>query len=327
MRRLFYIASALIIAWAAVVVPLPLAVFAPTPPTNTIDTFETVGEVGAINGELLITTVGVLPSVSTYTAVTAWFDQHREVTLRVVVVPPDVDEEELFEQQRQVFRESARIAAAVGLEHAGQDVTVTGDGVHVRRVMEDAPVGDALEEGDVIIGANGRKIGLVSELLAITGEAEVGDELELTVKRGEEEIEVSTVLGIIPGSDQVGLGVLVETLNQRIEYPEGIEIEVRETRIGGPSGGLMLALAVYDVFSEEDLVAGRIIAGTGTVGPDGRVGGVGGVDKKVRGAEQAGATVFLVPAQLVDVAREAAPGGMEIIPVETFEDALTALRR
>ncbi len=64
---------------------------------------------------------------------------------------------------------------------------------------------------------------------------------------------------------------------------------------GGPSGGLMFSLQIYQQISGKDLQRGRKIAGTGTINSDGTVGEIGGIDKKVIAAHRAGATIFFAP--------------------------------
>ena len=75
------------------------------------------------------------------------------------------------------------------------------------------------------------------------------------------------------------------------------EIEIASGDVGGPSAGLMFALGLYDTLTPGDLTGGRTIAGTGTIDLEGEVGGIGGIVDKVVGAERAGASVFLVPAE------------------------------
>jgi PDZ domain-containing secreted protein len=65
--------------------------------------------------------------------------------------------------------------------------------------------------------------------------------------------------------------------------------------VGGGSGGLAIALALLDTYSDGDLAGGRIIAATGTLDPDGTVGPVGGVPFKAQAALDAGANVLIVP--------------------------------
>ena len=74
-----------------------------------------------------------------------------------------------------------------------------------------------------------------------------------------------------------------------------------------------------------DPVHGHRVAATGEINPDGSIGPIGGVKQKTIGAREAHVDAFLVPAG--DNAREARKhaGGLRIIPVETFPQALHAL--
>jgi PDZ domain-containing protein len=69
------------------------------------------------------------------------------------------------------------------------------------------------------------------------------------------------------------------------------------------------------------------VAGTGIIDLDGEVGEVGGVFAKVVAAREAGASVFLVPEAELALAQEAAGDDLEVIPVATLDEAITALRK
>ena len=66
--------------------------------------------------------------------------------------------------------------------------------------------------------------------------------------------------------------------------------------IGGPSAGTAFALAIYDKLTPGPLLDGKHVAGTGTIDALGQVGAIGGIQQKIAGAKNDGATVFLVPA-------------------------------
>jgi len=58
-----------------------------------------------------------------------------------------------------------------------------------------------------------------------------------------------------------------------------------------------------------------------------KVGPIGGVTQKVTGAARAGATVFLAPSADASDARQAAAGRhIQVIQVDTFAQAVTALK-
>ncbi|MDD3126072.1 MAG: hypothetical protein PHC32_01090 [Candidatus Izemoplasmatales bacterium] len=108
------------------------------------------------------------------------------------------------------------------------------------------------------------------------------------------------------------------------------------SNIGGPSGGLMTALYIYDSLASGDLTHGMKIAGTGTINYDGSVGYIGGVKQKIATAYFFGADIFFIP-YLADTSNDnyiealAAceelginPDGW-LIGVQTLQDTITYL--
>jgi PDZ domain-containing protein len=103
-----------------------------------------------------------------------------------------------------------------------------------------------------------------------------------------------------------------------------VDIELRLENVGGPSAGLLFSLGIVDLLGD-DLTGGEVIAGTGTITPEGVVGSVGGVPLKTLAAHRDGATVFLVPADECAEAGGNAPDGLRLIPVRTLGDAVASL--
>jgi Lon-like protease len=81
---------------------------------------------------------------------------------------------------------------------------------------------------------------------------------------------------------------------------------------------------VYELLTREDLLGGREVAGTGTIDLEGEVGPVGGIEQKVRAAEEAGADVFVLPADNLEGARSVARD-IRLVPVRSLEEAVQAL--
>ena len=124
---------------------------------------------------------------------------------------------------------------------------------------------------------------------------------------------------LVAGEEAVA-GISTDTRGLDVDLP--FEVSFTRRDIGGPSAGLAYALAIADMLSAEDYARGRVIATTGTIEADGEVGPGGGVEQKALAAEDAGAELFLVPADEVDAARDAdAP----VHGVETLRQALEAL--
>ena len=103
-------------------------------------------------------------------------------------------------------------------------------------------------------------------------------------------------------------------------------IDFNLANIGGPSAGLMFSLAVVDKLTTGDLNGAKFVAGTGTINGDGKVGPIGGITHKMLAAHEAGATVFLVPADNCDEAKSAHEDGLDLVKVETLGQAVDALK-
>jgi PDZ domain-containing protein len=87
----------------------------------------------------------------------------------------------------------------------------------------------------------------------------------------------------------------------------------------------MFTLGIIDRLSGEDLTGGKFVAGTGTIDADGNVGPIGGILLKMVAAREAGATVFLVPADNCAEALTQVPDGLQLIRVATLQDAMSGL--
>ncbi|WP_268219993.1 S16 family serine protease [Streptomyces sp. EMB24] len=110
---------------------------------------------------------------------------------------------------------------------------------------------------------------------------------------------------------------------------QGIDVTLKLADVGGPSAGLLFSLGIVDKLDGDgsggDLTGGRVVAGTGTIDAEGRVGAVGGVPLKTQAAERDGATVFLVPRDECAEAKAELPQGLRLVPVTTLEGAVEAL--
>lgn len=95
--------------------------------------------------------------------------------------------------------------------------------------------------------------------------------------------------------------------------------------IGGPSAGMMYALGLVDKLTPENETNGVTVAGTGTIDKTGNVGAIGGIDLKMIGALQDGATWFLAPEENCDEVVGHVPNGLRDVKVSTLEEAYTAL--
>lgn len=116
-----------------------------------------------------------------------------------------------------------------------------------------------------------------------------------------------------------------------INYEESTpKITFKDNTTGGPSGGLLQTLSIYNRLVSTDLTHGLKIAGTGTISYDGRVGGIGGITQKVPTAFDDNIDIFFCPEVNWDDAIKAyntIPNHdrMKMVCVKTLDDALNYL--
>lgn len=90
---------------------------------------------------------------------------------------------------------------------------------------------------------------------------------------------------------------------------------------GGSSAGLVTTLAWVDALTDGDLTAGRDIAATGAIAPDGTVLPVAGVQFKLQAAADADVDLALIPAKY----EGPVPEGLTVVRVANIEEALAAV--
>jgi PDZ domain-containing protein len=277
----------------------------------------------------------LLTTVVSQTPITAgeWLLGLLTPAIRLVpperIVPPDTTPQEVALRNHQMLTDSRQTAAAVGLALAGYPARVRGLGVLVTSVLPDSPAAAVLRPGDIITAIDDRPVGSTGDLTGYLRELPYEPtptvRLQLERENSAEDEQVSVPLMSPAEPDQPPrIGITIDEAGFDIELPFPVEI-VPQKIIGGPSAGLMFTLAVYNLATPDDLTGGRVIAGTGTINPDGRVGPIGGVQQKVAGAELAGAEYFLSPPENYQDALAAARR-IQVVEIATAAEAIEFLR-
>jgi PDZ domain-containing protein len=322
MRRLVYALSAAVVVLASAYVTVPFIEYRPGSATS-IDELVTLGTpTTPIDGAYDLLTIRVAtPSLGE--ALLIWADGDRDLTPRSEAIPSDVPQDVYRELQLAQFSRSFRTAVGVGARAAGFDATVRTRPV-VFQVLTGGPSDGLLDVGDVLRALDGQPIESAEELIELLRARTEPGEIVLEVQRSGESRDVTVTTELLPGLEQPGIGIVVDTIAEEVELP--FDAELAETNIGGPSAGMMIALTTYDLLSEEDLAGGRTIAGTGTIDGDGRVGRIGGISEKVVAAQRAAVDLLLVPESQLDAALADADGSVRIVGVATLDEAIAALR-
>ena len=243
----------------------------------------------------------------------------------------------------QMMRSAEQEAQFVALTTLGYDVEITAGEVIVQEVIcaEQAddgscsaffPSDEQIDPADRILEADGEQLGSVEDLSAVLAEKQPGDTVELLIDRpGDGEQSVVVELSASPDDPDRTIVGFVPFDTRAIDLPFEVDIDTGD--IGGPSAGLAFTLALIDELSPGDLTGGRDVAVTGTISLDGSVGAIGGLPQKVSAVRQNGYDLFLVPASQPELddpeqlqrLEDIAQGDVEIVPVESLDDALAAL--
>jgi PDZ domain-containing protein len=246
-----------------------------------------------------------------------------EIVPAVDIRPPGTTQEQVNATNQRLIDESKPVAAVVGLRAAGYPVTITGQGARVESIIDGMPAQGVLQVGDIIVGVDGQPITTTDSLIqAITRHA-IGDHVSVAVQRDGQTQTFDLVpreSPTEPGRPIIGVTISTYMFDVQMPFP----VDIQSDNVGGPSAGLMFALAVLDGVTDGDLTRGYYVAGTGTIAQDGTVGAVGGAAEKALAAEQAGAQIFLVPKDDAEDAHRWVHQ-LRIVPVERLQDAVAAL--
>lgn len=324
------IAVGLLIAllFAAAITPLPYAIYSPGPTFDVLaqdaDAAELIQidgsevDVYRADGEIRFTTVRSTPRGERPTLLTlmqAWLAPDRAIIPYEVAHPSDQTAEEDEEQGQLLMQSSQDAAKAVALTELGYDLETS---VQVLDVTPDGAAHGVLLADDIFLQADGKRVETAQDVVDAVTAHKPGDPVSFRVRRDGRRLDVEIAPKEVDGEPRIGVVV-----GEDFDFPFDIKIRVDEA-IGGPSAGLMFALAIYDTLTPGSLTGGEIVAGTGTVDAEGSVGPIGGITQKIAGAEDSGAGLFFVPPDNCDDVADIDPD-LRLVKAETMHDARLAI--
>lgn len=255
---------------------------------------------------------------------------------------------EVFNEVQNFYMQSAIAnAEQVAFKKATKPITTTYRGIYVLSVSDTSHFKKTIKVGDTITAVDGHHYENSDGFIKYLAGKPKGVKVTIDYLRHGKSGQTSGTTIKLPSSKSVeypkgrsGIGIVL-TDNVAVSTPQKITVD--PGKIGGPSGGLMFTLQIYDQLTGDKLSKGRNISGTGTMNANGYVGEIGGIDKKIIAAKNAGSGVFFAPYitptkeilkyeeqhqtnyQLArDTAKKYAPN-MKVIPVRTFQDAVDYL--
>jgi PDZ domain-containing protein len=308
-------------------ISVPYVVLSPGPAFNTLGTVGTTevlaikgGRTFPTDGALDATTVSVTDNVSLFQALQGWVSGDDAVVPRELIYPPGQTQQQTDEQNAEDMRQSQDNAVVAAMKVLGIKGTTR---VTVAGVSAKGPSDGHLQVGDVLTTVDGKPVTDVTSLRKLIGTRKPGQPVVIGYTRAGKAGTVRvTTTATTDAEHRAIIGITASTTSH---FPVEVDIKLRD--VGGPSAGLMFALGIVDKLQPGSLTGGRVVAGTGEIDQDGKVGAIGGIAQKMRGALAARppATVFLVPAANCPEAKATRPDGLQLIKVSTLQDALTSL--
>lgn len=232
---------------------------------------------------------------------------------------------DIYIRDKIYLREANQNAVLVAYQKAKREPKIID--THAYVVYVDGASNTDLKIGDEILTVDGIRIKSLEDILTLLKKYEIGDKVVFQVKNENKVFEKYAV--VLEKENKKMFGIAINTI---FDYQTDPSIEFSfSNRESGPSGGLMITLAIYNKLIPEDITKGFKIAGTGTIDADGNVGSIGGVKYKLKGAVADNTDVFLVPngenyEECIELQKRY-HYDIKIIGVSTFDEAIVKLSR
>ena len=310
-------------------VPVPYVALIPGPTYNTLGplngkpviqisghrTFTAPGHLNMVTVSY-IGGPGANPPFNIFAAIQAWLSPHEAVVPQEELFPQGKTQQQVVKQDSQEMASSQQAAQAAALCQLGITFTTVDT---IASTIQGLPAAGRLRRGDVITAVNGKAVTCRSSAASMIKTGPVGHRVVLTVQRGGTRHTVALRTASYKGEPVIGVNVI-----ESFKFPFTVKINIGN--VGGPSAGMMFALAIIDKLTPANLTGGKFIAGTGEIEVGGAVDPIGGIQQKMAAARAAGATVFLAPAGNCADTSGAVPAGLRVIKVSTLNGAIAALR-
>jgi PDZ domain-containing protein len=311
----------------AVLIPVPYVILGPGPTLNTLGKDSSGQPLITISGRHTYPTTGHLNlvtvgyqggpgvNINIFSALAAWLNPHEAVVPESELFAPGQTQQQAQQQDTQQMTSSQQDAVAAALTELNIPFQTQ---VIVTQAEPGFPAAGVLKAGDIITAVDGKPVTSETNLTSLIGTHPAGSTVTLTiVRKGQTQtVQVGT-------KESSGRPVMGVQVYEQYKFPFTVKFSVGD--IGGPSAGMMFALGVIDKLTQLNLTGGRFIAGTGEIEASGKVDPIGGIQQKMVGARNAGATIFLAPASNCSDVKGAIPAGLQVVKVSTLSQAVSDL--
>ena len=311
----------------AVLFPVPYVILTPGPTLNTLGKDSSGQPLISVTGHPTYSTSGHLnlvtisyeggpgSNLNVFEALRAWLSPSEAVVPQSELFPPGQSAQQTQAQDTEQMASSQELATAAALTQLHIKYQTQ---VEVQSTVPGYPASKSLKSGDIIETVDGKPVTGDSSLSSMITAYPVGSTLQLEVLRAGKTLTIPVASKTSGGTAVIGVQV-----QEQYKFPFNVQISVGD--IGGPSAGMMFALGIIDMLTPLNLTGGKFIAGTGEITASGQVQPIGGIQQKMVGARNAGATVFLAPAGNCSDTVGAVPAGLKVVKVSTLSQAVSDL--
>lgn len=298
MKVKHWLTTLIVVGLLAVVFFWPLPAFIESPGSaNHTDQVITVNH-HRKSSPLLFTTVQVMQATPITWLIAHVLPYHEVLSQQDLMA--DDNTTEYAQMQKYYMRNASNNAIAAAFKEIHRPVKQRYQGVYVLAVLKNSHFRHFLQVGDVITKVNGHAFQSSQGLMHYIQRKKATDQVVVTYQHRGRSQTARQKLMRLPNEKKSGLGI---QLVDKVQVQTNPQVKVNAGSVGGPSAGLMFTLQIYEQLTQQNLTHGQIVAGTGTITPQGQVGPIGGIDKKVVAADRKGAKIFLTPRDPVTPAK------------------------
>jgi PDZ domain-containing protein len=260
-----------------------------------------------------------------FQAIWGWINPNNRVVPREAIYPEGQTAAENAAQNAEAFSTSQSYAIAAAMDYLDQPVN---EKVIITSVGVDTPAQNNLRAGDEIVSVDNVVVTTPEQVVSAVRAKPIGSDLSFGVIRKGSKLDVKVTSGARdddPATPEDEAKIPYIGIGIDLSYSANFDIEFGVTGVGGPSAGTMFAVGIIDKLTPGALTEGKVIAGTGTITPDGKVGDIGGIQQKLIGARDAGAVLFLAPQGNCQDVIGHIPDGLTVASIATLSDAMAAI--
>lgn len=240
------------------------------------------------------------------------------------VTGDDNDYKDVLEKGKEYLNEGIDNAIISAFREAGYGLKINEIINKVMYISDEADTN--IELGDRLLEINDYKVNTLDDVKKYVNTLNENDIVNIKVLNDNKEY-VRYAKIYLDSDNTLKIGIAFKTTyDYTTEIPVTVKMKDNES---GSSGGLMMALSIYNSLVEADITHGLNIVGTGSINNDGTVEEIGGIKYKVLASVKDKADIFLCPKENYEEAnkiKEKRNLDIDIVSVSTLKEAIIYLK-